>query len=151
MKDETFLGQSWVVSDDHSLKCFLKFAEEQYREHGYVQFNWQTGTQRTKKQNAAMWLWLDRLAKALNEAGWDMKRTLKADVDIPWTKDSAKAHLWDPIQLALTNKDSSKKLGKQEVDSIQETIARHLAKSTGVSVPFPAKHGGSAGDVRGIR
>jgi len=43
-----------------------------------------TGT-RTLPQNSAMHLYFGWLAKAFNDAGLDMKKVLKPEVDIPWT------------------------------------------------------------------
>jgi hypothetical protein len=87
-----------------------------------------------------MWLWLSQIAKALNDAGYDMKRTLKPHIEIPWNKERAKDHLWDPVQKIISYEDSSTDLNRQQVNEIQEVIARHLAQTTGVSVPFPKKH-----------
>jgi len=70
-----------------------------------------------------------------------MRKTLKPHVDIPWDKDAkmAKRFLWNPIMEAITEQTSSTKLKKQDIDKIQETIARHLAETTGVSVSFPTR------------
>ena len=132
-------GEQWVVNNPDTLKNFLKEAEKQFERHGYVVFKWQSGNQRTRKQNSAMWLWLSQLATELNDAGYDMRKTLKDEVDIPWTKSNAKTHLWDPVQRLLFGKDSSQQLEKTEINEVQEVIARHIAKSTGVTVPFPQK------------
>ena len=45
---------------------------------------------RTPTQNASMHKWFELVADTLNNAGLDMKRVLKPDVDIPWTKTSVK-------------------------------------------------------------
>lgn len=138
MKDE-FYGQQWRVSDPHSEKMFIDYVKKLHKESGMITFTWQTGDQRTRKQNNAMWLWLEQIAEALNDAGYDIRATLNKDIELPWNKNRAKEFLWNPVQQALTDQDSSQKLVKPDINLIQETLARHLAKSTGVSVPFPKK------------
>lgn len=140
-------GDHWNVTDEKQLEFFIAHAKSLFAEHGQVSFKWHVGDQRTRKQNNAMWLWLRQLSEALNEAGYDMRKTLKPHVDIPWDKDAkmAKRFLWDPIMEVITEQSSSTKLKKQDIDKIQETIARHLAETTGVSVAFPTRgHDGTS-------
>ena len=132
-------GEFWMVTDKRSFAEFVKHAERMLDENQSITFKWSIGDQRTVRQNNAMWLWLDQLSEALNDAGYDMKRTLKPHIDIPWNKERAKEHLWDPIQEIMTKKDSSRRISKQEVNEIQEVVARYLAQNTGVSVPFPKR------------
>lgn len=132
-------GEQWIVTDKKTLEHFITHAAGLLQENGSVTFKWSVGDQRTTRQNNAMWLWLDQLSEALNDAGYDMKRTLKPHIEIPWNKERAKEHLWDPIQEIMTKKDSSKRISKQEVNEIQEVVARYLAQNTGVSVPFPKR------------
>ena len=132
-------GEYWEVKDKHSLESFKAAVDAMYAAKGHVIFHYQQADRRTAKQNAAMWLWLTQLAAALNAAGYDMKKTLKPHVEIPWTKDLAKEYLWDPIQLIVTQQESSREISRSDIDLVQETIARHLAQTTGVSVPFPKR------------
>lgn len=75
------------------------------------------------------------LADVLNDAGLDMKRTLKHDVEIPWTMENVKNHLWRPIQIAMTEKESTTSLDTVEPSQIYEVLTRHLATKHGVIVP----------------
>lgn len=97
-----------------------------------------TDKQRTLTQNAAMHVYFDLLAKELNTAGYDMKRTLKESVDIPWNGATVKEYLWKPIQNAQVIKQSTTELTTKEIDLIYDTLNRHLAEKTGVYVPFPS-------------
>ena len=92
---------------------------------------------RTATQNAAMHLFFDHLATELNDAGWDMRKTLKPEVSIPWTGHSIKEHLWRPIQMALYSKESTTDLSKDQVGHVYEVLNRHIGEKTGVHVPFP--------------
>jgi len=67
-------GFQWIVNSDFSLSQFLNFSKEHYQKHKYVIFTWRHGKQRTPKQNASLHVWLKEVSKALNDAGYDMKR-----------------------------------------------------------------------------
>ncbi len=96
------------------------------------------GQKRTLTQNRALHLMFGHLAAALNASGFDMKRTLKADVDIPWNADTVKEYLWRPIQKAQLQKDSTADLTTKEIDEVLDTLIRHLGNVTGVQVNFPS-------------
>ena len=95
--------------------------------------------QRTSRQNKAMHKYFDMLAEALNESGYDMKKTLKHDVEIPWTREMVKEFLWRPIQEAMTGKQSTTELNTVDPSEIYEVLNRHLSEKTGVSVEWPSE------------
>ena len=95
-----------------------------------------TTEQRTIKQNSALHLYFTFLADELNNAGYDMRRTLKEGVDIPWNTQNIKDYLWKPVQESLLGKKSTTELTTTEIDKIVDILTRHLAKF-GVSVEFP--------------
>lgn len=95
--------------------------------------------QRTLQQNRSLHLFYTHLAEALNQSGYDMKRTLKETVDIPWTPDTVKKFLWKPIQEAQLGKESTTELTTKEIDEICDTLTRHLGDKLGVvAPPFPS-------------
>src|ERR1041384_1686185 len=95
--------------------------------------------QRTSSQNKALYLFLTRLAEALNTAGKDMRVVLKPTYFIPWTKDSAHDHLWLPIQKAMYGTDSTTFLHKiGQIENIHEVIMRELGRVHHIEyIPFP--------------
>ena len=95
--------------------------------------------QRTLKQNSAMHKYFALLATALNDAGLDMRRLLKAGVDIPWTQNSVKESLWKPIQEVVKGEKSTTKLERKDVSEIYEILTRHLTQKHGINVPFPQR------------
>jgi len=92
---------------------------------------------RTYKQNRAMHLYFKMLAEALNDAGYDIKETIKADV--PWTETSVKELIWRPIQQAITGKKSTTSIKKSDIDMIFDVINKNMGEKRGVSVPFPSE------------
>ena len=93
---------------------------------------------RTSLQNNSLWLFFERLSEALNAAGYDMKRTLKHDIEIPWTKQSVHDHIWVPVQEAMTGKESTTEMNTVDPSEIYEVVSRHLGEKTGVHVPWPS-------------
>ena len=94
----------------------------------------------TGKQRRALHLFCKHLADALNDAGLDMRVVLKPSINIPWTKDSVKTHLWKPIQKLMFNKKSTTELFKLgEIGEIHAVITRELGEKHGLDyIPFPA-------------
>ena len=92
---------------------------------------------RTLTQNSACHLYFSMLSDELNKAGFDIKRTLRKDFEIPWSPELVKSLIWKQVQEAMTEKKSTTKLDTHEISEIYETINRHIAQTTGVSVPFP--------------
>ena len=127
----------WTVKNSVSRDEFIKFVNQSCEEGKEVTFQWVVGNTRTKQQNNALHLYCRNLAEALNDAGYDMKKTIKQEVDIPWSDDLVKKFLWRPIQKAVTGKDSTAHLKKEQYNEVYQILNRHLADKLGVSVPFP--------------
>ncbi len=130
-------GRRWVVNSEFTKEQFLEYAEKLFEDHKYVTFTWVIGKKRSQAQNNAMHLWLAHLAGELNDAGLDMKKTLKPEAEIPWTADRAKEFLWRPIQKAVLEKESTTEPTTSELVQVYEVLNRHLATKFGVSVPWP--------------
>lgn len=94
--------------------------------------------ERTTRQNSALHLWFKQLADALNDAGFDMKKTLKEEMEIPWSAHSVKEQLWRPTQEVFLGKKSTKSLSREEVSKIYNIIDRAISQRTGVQVEFPS-------------
>lgn len=95
--------------------------------------------QRTILQNKALHKYFELLAKALYDAGLDAKKTLKPEIDIPWTPEMCKDLLWRPIQIAMTGKHSTTELDTVEPSQIHAVLDLHLSQKFGITVPFPSE------------
>lgn len=93
--------------------------------------------QRTSTQNNCIHLFCQNVATALNDAGLDMRKTLKPEIEIPWTKESVKEHIWRVIQEAMTGKRSTTEINTVDPSEIYEVINRHLGEKFGIHVPWP--------------
>jgi hypothetical protein len=94
--------------------------------------------ERTTQQNKALHLFFTHLAEELNNAGLDMRKTLKPEVSIPWSSKTVKEYLWRPIQKAQLGKESTKDLETVEIDKVFETLTRHLGEKFGLELEFPS-------------
>ncbi len=95
---------------------------------------------RTEQQNKALHLYFQWLADELNNAGLDMRKTLKPEIDIPWSKSSVKEYMWKPVQKMVLDKNSTTQLkkGEKEIDKVYDTLNRYLLEKFGVHIPFPS-------------
>ena len=127
------------MNNKHSLQVFTKHIEHLYDTKGYVTLKWRTGKTRTHKQNNALHVYCRMLSEALNDAGYDMKKTLKQEAEIPWTTELVKQYLWKPVQEAVTGKDSTSTAGTEDYDKVHQVLNKHLSEKFNVYIPFPAK------------
>ena len=137
--EEMVQGEFWIVNNKHSLEMFTKHIEDLYDTKGYVTLKWKTGRNRTHKQNNALHVYCRQLAQALNEGGFDMKKTLKQETDIPWTGELVKQYLWKPVQEALTGKDSTSAASGEDYDKVHQVLSKHLSEKLNVYLPFPTR------------
>lgn len=96
--------------------------------------------QRTIQQNKALHKYCRMLSDALNEAGLDMKKTLKPEVDIPWTPENIKDNIYKPVLKALTGKTSTSEMDTVNPSDVYEIINRHVASKFGIHVEWPSRH-----------
>jgi hypothetical protein len=92
---------------------------------------------RTNQQNRALHLYFKHLSEAFNEAGLDVKATLSEDIDHPWTPELVKEHIWRPVQKSYTQKESTTKLNRTQIDEILMIISKYIGEKFGISVAFP--------------
>ena len=99
--------------------------------------------QRTILQNKSIHLYFKLLAYELNDAGFDVMKTMSHDVPIPWNEHLVKELIWRKVQKAMTDKRSTTKLDTSEVSEIYRVIDNHISNiSNGeISVPFPDSRG----------
>jgi transcriptional regulator NrdR family protein len=94
--------------------------------------------QRTSQQNKALYKMFSELADELTAQGKDMRVILKPDVDIPWTQNRIKEHIWRPLQKAMFGTQSTTELTTDQVDKVFQVIQKHLGESHGVEINFPS-------------
>jgi len=94
---------------------------------------------RTLRQNKSLHLFFAQLSEALNDAGFDIKKTLSQKIEHPWTPTLVKELLWRPVQKSYLRKKSTKKLATDDIDKIYDIINRYLSTTLFLEVPeFPS-------------
>lgn len=93
---------------------------------------------RTDLQNKALHVLFNMLARELNDAGLDMRKTLKPGIDIPWNPKTVKDFLWRPVMKAQLGILSTTELNTKNIDEVFETLARHLGQKFGIELDFPS-------------
>jgi len=77
--------------------------------------NGHTSKKRTLAQNASLHLYFEFLATELNNAGYDVLKTLRHDIEIPWNATLIKELIWRKVQLASYKKKSTSDLTSGEL------------------------------------
>lgn len=126
---------------DANLDLVLRLATELAESGGGTIEFIKAKKQRTLTQNKALHLYLELMADALNDAGLDMKKTLKPEIDIPWTKESAKEFLWRPVQKVMINEESTTDAETNEYTVIYSALSRHISEKFGIYIPWPSHRG----------
>ena len=93
----------------------------------------------TRRQQNSLHLWFQMLADELNDAGLDLRKVLKPEIEIPWSKESIKNFLWRPVQEIYLSKKSTTELTTKDIDEIWEILNRHLGEKFGIHIPFPSE------------
>jgi len=131
-------GQFWKVNSRESADRFKEYVDQLYEENKYLEFHWTAGKQRSRAQNNALHLWLGRLCKVLNDAGLDMVVALgelkTQELTIPWTVDSAKNHLWRPVQRKMYDKESTTQPNTKQYVEIYKRLDEALQSKFGAEV-----------------
>ena len=104
---------------------------------GYYEVDIKNMDYRTIRQNRALHKYFTFVSEALNDAGYDIKTVIKADVS--WSPENIKDMMWRPLQIALLNKKSTTKLKKEEIDTVYDVMNRLLGERFGIYVPFPSR------------
>jgi hypothetical protein len=95
--------------------------------------------QRSDTQNKSLHLYCEHLAQELNDAGFDMRKALRHDIDISWNKQMVKEYIWRPVQESLFQKNSTTELNRQEVNEVWMHLNRFVSEKFGLYVPFPSE------------
>ena len=126
------MSEFWLVKNDFQAVQFIEYVEGELaagRERSYEIKK----ENRTSAQNRALYAVLTRIATALNDSGHELKHPF-AGFDIPYSKESVKELLFNPIMREVTGKQSSTKLERKELSLCMDALLRGLDQSLGVYV-----------------
>ena len=128
------------VNSDKSLEEAIDLLRQSYAEYKYLDLDIKVkGKARSGQQNRALHKYFSMLADKLNAAGLDMRKTLREDVDMPWSPDLIKDFMWRPLQKAMFDVDSTAKMKRADYTKVYEVLNKHTASKLGVSVAWPSE------------
>ena len=95
---------------------------------------------RTTKQSSSLHLLYTIIASKLNDVGMDFKYFgLKGQViSTRHNTNTVKEHIWRPIQKALFNIESTKKINTEHINEIVDVLANYFGEK-GIVIEFPSK------------
>jgi len=127
------------INSDKSLDEAIELLRQSYAEYKYLDLDIKVkGKARSNQQNRALHKYFSILADKLNEAGLDMRKTLREDIEIPWSADLVKDFMWRPLQKAMFDVDSTAKMKRADYTKVYEVLNKHTASKLGVSVEWPS-------------
>ena len=96
---------------------------------------------RTDKQNNALHLLFDQIAKECLDKGIELRELIKDEVPIPVTPENIK-WMWKLLQNAMFGKKSTTELSKTgEIEQVHDVLNKILSKRTNGQIvlpPFPS-------------
>lgn len=138
MKIETsgkIINGKFVLDDEKGFKLL----SDTLKDGDYTLTLSRVQSKRTDQQNRALHLYFTQLSEALNDAGFDMRKTIRQNLEIPWTPHNIKEFLWRPAQKAYLKKQSTTELDKvEDINHVYDIVNRLIGERTGVHVPFPS-------------
>ena len=96
---------------------------------------------RTLAQNRSLHKFCNDIAYELNGIGINFKLSFivkNSNLEIPYSIEIVKNHIWRPIQIAMYNKYSTRELNKKELSKVAKEVLRTLFDSFTISVDFPS-------------
>lgn len=95
-------------------------------------------TNRTPLQNRSLHKYFSMLAEDLNDAGLDMRKTLKPEIEMPWTQENIKNLMFKPIIQAMFGVDSTTDLDTKQISEAYEVLNRHTQSKLGIGILWPS-------------
>lgn len=133
--------ETYIINCEQTLKTLLQIIPKIWLKYKYITVVVSNDQQRTKKQNDALHLYLRLLAQALNDSGQGYVFKFNGrDTQCEWTMETVKERLWHPMQIAITDKKSSKDLTIDELIRVHKNFELAIIeRCEGLRVPFPDK------------
>jgi len=132
------MGQTWRVTDQNTAKFFIAYIEDQV-EQGIDRVYTIQKLDRTYRQNNALHLLFREMAKALNDAGFEISHPFKPDLEIPWSEHSVKELLYRPIITSYFKIDRSSLLDTEQLSESMTILVDAVNRNTGVYVHIPSQ------------
>lgn len=132
------MSEFWIIEREDQVRHLAQNLTERAQRREVVTLTLKVGRTRTSRQQAALEVWCRGVAQMFNEAG--ITREVHSSIfkggsfECDWTRDSIKNEIWRPVQIALTNKESTTDPTTVEYGQIYETLVRVFG-GKGIALP----------------
>lgn len=130
------MSETWKVHDKNTCKFFVAYIEDQ-AEKGIDRVYKIQKADRTWRQNNTLHLLFRRMAKDLNDAGFEIPHPFKPDLEIPYSEESVKELLYKPIITMYFKVDRSTELTTEQLSESMTILVDAVNRNTGVYTPIP--------------
>ena len=130
------MSETWTVKDSNTCKFFVAYVEDQ-AEQGIDRVYKIQRADRTWRQNNTLHLLFRRMAKDLNDAGYEIPHPFKPDLEIPYSEESVKELLYKPIITMYFKVDRSSDLDAEQLSESMTILVDAVNRNTGVYTPIP--------------
>ena len=130
------MSETWKVHDKNTCKFFVAYVEDQ-AEKGVDRVYKIQKADRTWRQNNTLHLLFRRMAKDLNDAGFEIPHPFKPDLEIPYSEESVKELLYKPIITMYFKVDRSTELTTEQLSESMTILVDAVNRNTGVYTPIP--------------
>ncbi len=132
------MSQSWTVKNKDTADFFIAYIQDQV-EQGVERVYSIQKMDRTYRQNRTIHLLFRRMAEALNDAGFEIRHPMKADLEIPYSEESVKELLYKPIITSYFKVNRSSELNTEQLSESMEILVDAVNRNTGVMVNIPSQ------------
>lgn len=130
------MSETWKVHDKNTCKFFVAYVEDQ-AEKGVDRVYKIQKADRTWRQNNTLHLLFRRMAKDLNDAGFEIPHPFKPDLEIPYSEESVKELLYKPIITMYFKVERSTELTTEQLSESMTILVDAVNRNTGVYTPIP--------------
>lgn len=130
------MSETWTVKNKDTCKFFVAYVENQ-AEQGIDRVYKIQKADRTWRQNNTLHLLFRQMAKALNDAGFEIPHPFKPDLEIPYSEESVKELLYKPIITMYFKVDRSSDLDTEQLSESMTILVDAVNRNTGVYVHIP--------------
>lgn len=130
------MSETWTVRDSNTCKFFVAYVEDQ-AEQGIDRVYKIQKADRTWRQNNTLHLLFRQMAKALNDAGFEIPHPFKPDLEIPYSEESVKELLYKPIITMYFKVGKSTDLDTEQLSESMTILVDAVNRNTGVYVHIP--------------
>ena len=133
-----------IIDSTDGLLDALGQLREEFSKGRTITLSWKSEGSMTQSQRSASHVWMEQLARVLNEAGFDeslyFREYAKAGFTVPFTKGSVKRIFYKPTLDAITGKKSTEDMNTLEPSEICMIVGKALSERLGIEPPpFPSR------------